>query len=174
MAEPAKTHEKASEPCPCGAGPSASACCLRYITGAEPAPTAEALMRSRYSAYALGEIPWILATHDPSSTEEVDEASTEKWSKEATWKGLEIVSTAAGGPDDEAGEVEFIARYEMQGHPFSHHERARFRKVEGRWYYADGDMVKPRPVVREQPKVGRNDPCPCGSGQKYKKCHGAA
>ena len=167
-------NPQAGAPCPCGAGPTAAECCLRYITGAEPAPTAEALMRSRYSAYVLGEIHWILGTHDPSSTEEVDEESTEKWSKQASWKGLEIVSTVAGGRQDEVGQVEFIARYEMEGAPFSHHEKARFRKVEDRWVYVDGDMVRPKPVVRDQPKVGRNEPCPCGSGTKYKKCHGAS
>jgi uncharacterized protein YchJ len=87
------------------------------------------------------------------------------WAREAQWHGLEIVATEAGGPDDETGTVEFIARYSAKGAPVAHHERSTFKKIDGRWFYMDGDMVKPRPVVRDAPRVGRNDPCPCGSGK---------
>jgi SEC-C motif domain protein len=69
--------------------------------------------------------------------------------------------------------VEFVARYRMGGAEHAHHERATFQRHDGRWYFEDGDIVKARPVVREAPKVGRNEPCPCGSGKKFKKCHGA-
>ena len=184
MAETTAQDERLSQPCPCGAGPSAAECCARYFArpgdgdgaaaAGEAPPSAEALMRSRYTAYALGNIDHILATHHPDATGEVDRKSTEKWSREATWLGLEIVSAEGGGLTDQTGEVEFIARYEVGGAALQHHERAQFRRHEGRWYYWDGAMVKARPVVREQPKVGRNDPCPCGSGAKYKKCHGAS
>jgi SEC-C motif-containing protein len=51
-----------------------------------------------------------------------------------------------------------------------HHERSVFEKIENRWYFKEGEMMKPKQVRREAPKVGRNDPCPCGSGKKYKKC----
>ena len=176
MAELAKDDDRLAQPCPCGAGPTAAECCARFFAGERTdwPPTAEAMMRSRYSAYALGVIDHIMSTHHPGAAGEVDRKSTEKWSREATWLGLDIVSTQSGGESDETGEVEFIARYEIGGTPLSHHERAQFRRHQGRWYYWDGAMVKPRPVVREQPKVGRNDPCPCGSGAKYKKCHGSA
>ncbi|HWM85054.1 MAG TPA: YchJ family protein [Kofleriaceae bacterium] len=176
MAGLAQDDDRLAQPCPCGAGPTAAECCVRYFAGdGEPAspPTAEALMRSRYTAYALGVIDHIMATHHPQAGGDVDRKSTEKWSREAKWLGLDVVSTEAGGEGDETGEVEFIARYELSDTPLSHHERAQFRRHQGRWYYWDGAMVRPRPVVREQPKVGRNDPCPCGSGSKYKKCHGA-
>ena len=175
MADPAE-DDRLAGPCPCGSGTAASECCARYFAGGGEAPapaTAEALMRSRYSAYALGAIDHIMATHHPDAAGDADRKSTEKWSREATWLGLEIVSSVGGGEGDQSGEVEFIARYELAGAPLSHHERAQFRRHQGRWYYWDGAMVRPRPVVREQPKVGRNDPCPCGSGAKYKKCHGA-
>jgi SEC-C motif domain protein len=179
MAGLAVDDERLAQPCPCGAGPSAAECCARYFghagdDGGEAPPTAEALMRSRYSAYALGAIDHVMASHHPKAQGDVDRKSTEKWSREASWLGLEIVSTQAGGEADETGEVEFIARYEISGTPLTHHERAQFRRHDGRWFYWDGAMVRPRPVVREQPKVGRNDPCPCGSGAKYKKCHGAS
>ncbi len=129
-------------------------------------------MRARYSAYVLGEVDYVLATHDPSNREGVDREATETWSKQAEWRGLEIVDRQAGGPGDDAGVVEFIARYQVKGQDLSHHERSRFKKVDGTWFYLDGDMVKAKPVQRDQPKVGRNEPCPCGSGKKFKKCHG--
>jgi len=130
-------------------------------------------MRSRYSAYALQEIDYILSTHIQNPDEEVDRESTEKWAAESEWLGLDVVETEAGGAGDDEGVVEFIARYRLQGTDATHHERARFKRVDGRWLYSDGEMVKPKPVVRESPKVGRNEPCPCGSGKKYKRCHGA-
>ncbi|MBD3244209.1 MAG: hypothetical protein GF331_26695, partial [Chitinivibrionales bacterium] len=68
------------------------------------------------------------------------------------------------------GTVEFIASYDDSEGFKRHHEIGHFHKLHAAWYYEDGEMVKPKPVVRETPKVGRNDPCPCGSGKKYKKC----
>ncbi len=64
--------------------------------------------------------------------------------------------------------VEFRAGYQASGGTVVHHEVARFEKEDGAWYYLDGDMVSPQPVRVE--KIGRNAPCPCGSGKKYKKC----
>jgi SEC-C motif-containing protein len=146
---------------------------VRYHRG-EKAPTAEALMRARYAAYVLGEIDYVLDTHAPESREGVDRAATEAWSKNAEWRGLEVVDREAGGAKDDTGVVEFIARYAAGGKELSHHERSRFRRVDGAWAYVDGDMVMAKPVKRDEAKVGRNDPCPCGSAKKYKKCHGAA
>jgi SEC-C motif-containing protein len=128
-------------------------------------------MRSRYSAYATQAIDYIVTTHDPATRDDVDREATEKWSREAEWLGLEVVSAEEQG---DAAIVEFKARYKIgKSGETTHHERSRFRRVDGAWYFSDGDQVKPRPVVREAAKVGRNDPCPCGSGRKYKKCHGA-
>jgi len=157
--------------CPCGLGPSYDECCGRYISGKELAPTPEALMRSRYSAYVEGEIDWVVESHDPETRHEVDEKGAREWSGAADWDGLTVHETS-GGEGDEDGMVEFSARYELQGRLVSHRERAVFKKRKGRWYYHDGEMVKAKPVVRESPKVGRNDPCPCGSGKKFKKCCG--
>jgi SEC-C motif-containing protein len=83
-----------------------------------------------------------------------------------------IVSTDKGGSEDSEGTVEFIATYVLDGLRDSHHEISHFVKTDGVWLYESGEMI-PETVVREGPKVGRNDPCPCGSGKKYKKCHGA-
>ncbi len=131
-------------------------------------------MRSRYTAYVTGAIDHVLASHHPSTRDSVDREGAESWSSEAEWDGLEVVDTEAGGEGDSEGVVEFIARYRAQGQPISHRERARFVHEDGQWFYVDGDIVKNKPTRREAPKVGRNEPCPCGSGKKYKKCHGAA
>jgi SEC-C motif-containing protein len=139
----------------------------------DPAPTAERLMRARYSAYATAAIDFIVATHDPKFQADVDREGTERWSRESEWTGLEIKAVERGGESDDAGFVEFIAHYRVKKQDLSHHERSRFQKLDGRWYYIDGRAVKPPQVVREGAKVGRNDPCPCGSGKKYKHCHGA-
>jgi SEC-C motif-containing protein len=159
--------------CPCGNPPSFDACCGPIVRGERMPATAEALMRARYTAYTRAEVDFILATHAPEAQGDVDRESTETWAKESTWLGLEIVSTAGGGAADDTGEVEFIARYRVKDAEAAHHERAQFRRIDGRWYFASGEMVKPRPVVREAPRVGRNEPCPCGSGKKWKKCCGA-
>ncbi len=142
------------------------------------APTAEKLMRSRYSAYALGNIEHVIATHDPETRHLIDRAAATAWSEQSTWLGLDVRSTEAGGEADAAGVVEFVAKFSVAGRATTHHERSRFvRKEEDgalRWFYADGETLKAKPVARETPKVGRNEPCPCGSGKKFKKCHGAA
>jgi SEC-C motif-containing protein len=160
--------------CPCGSDLELSACCGPALSGERPAPTAEALMRSRYTAYALKDVPYILETCDEEARGEVDEAATRNWAERTEWLGLTIVSTQAGGEHQDRGEVEFIARFrDERGREHTHHEHSTFRKHDGRWFYVDGKMQDKAPVVRESPKVGRNDPCPCGSGKKYKKCHGA-
>jgi SEC-C motif-containing protein len=150
--------------CPCGSGKTESSCCGPLLAGAR-APTAESLMRSRYTAYVRGAIDYLIETHDA----EVDRSGVERWSRESRWLGLEIVSVERGGENDEEGIVEFIARGESGGKPFAHHERSRFHRVDGRWKYLDGKQ----PPSRRSAAPGRNDPCPCGSGKKYKKCHGA-
>ena len=75
-----------------------------------------------------------------------------------------------GQPEDAEGFVEFKAYYTLGGEDVTHHEVASFRKEDGAWYFVEGEPVRQQPFVREEPKVGRNDPCPCGSGKKYKKC----
>jgi SEC-C motif-containing protein len=131
-------------------------------------------MRSRYAAYVLGKVDHILESLHPDHRKDVDREATEAWSKSADWRGLEIVATEGGGPNDTKGTVEFIARFALKGTMQQHHERATFEKYKDRWYFVDGQIVGQKPVTREGPRVGRNDPCPCGSGKKYKKCHGQA
>jgi SEC-C motif-containing protein len=157
--------------CPCGNKKSYNECCKPYIEGDANAPTAEALMRSRYSAYVKQKIDYIAATHSPKTNKRFSLEKTTKWSKESKWLGLEIISTEEGMEGDRTGIVEFNARYEQDGTEYSHHEVSKFTKEEERWYYVDG-KIRGETHVRETPKIGRNAPCPCGSGKKFKKCCG--
>ena len=109
----------------------------------------------------------------PAVQEEFDEASARNWSQAAKWHGLEIIATEKGGENDTTGVVEFRASYTAGKEFCNHHERATFVRDEDGWKFEDGSLVKEQPIVREEPKVGRNDPCPCGSGKKFKKCCGS-
>ena len=159
--------------CPCGSGQAADACCRPLIAG-EPAATAEALMRARYTAYTLVETDFLRESLHPEHRQEHDEEGVRAWAADSQWHGLEIIATEDGQAGDEAGTVEFACEYTYEGERRRHHERASFTRLDGRWYFVNGEVVRPRPYVRDEPKHGRNDPCPCGSGKKFKKCCGAA
>lgn len=173
--------------CPCGSTVVYSSCCEPFLKGTGLPETAEKMMRSRYTAYVEGNVEYIRKTLAPESRNDFDEKSTRDWARSAKWKGLRILSTEKGGVTDKKGTVEFVATYEHEGAGMEHHEVSRFRKADsGQWYFIDGDahthregeghegaFAKPQTVQREAPKIGRNDPCPCGSEKKYKKCCGA-
>ena len=121
--------------CPCGSGTSYDACCGRLHRGADQAGTAEELMRSRYAAYAVGELDHLFRTWHPRTRPlsiEPDPA--------LTWIALRVVDVVDGGPGDETGEVEFVATYERGGSPGRRQERSRFERRRGRWVYVDGDV----------------------------------
>ena len=156
------------ELCPCKSGKNYADCCEKIINGTVKAETPEALMRARYSAYATGAIDFIIDSTHSSQRENNDREEIRRWSQNSQWDGLEIIRTENGGPDDDSG----IARYHDRGISMEHHEIAEFRRENGDWYFYDGQLVPQAPYVRKEAKVGRNDPCPCGSGKKYKKCCG--
>lgn len=143
---------------------------LDFAEGKGTPETAEELMKSRYAAYTVGNIDYIMETHDPATREGISVEETEEWAKSSEWLGLEIISTEGGSPSDDQGIVEFKATYREAGEVQVHHEKSAFVKIEGKWYY-HGWMPLQQTIVKEK-KVGRNDPCPCGSGKKYKKCCG--
>ena len=134
-------HMSASAACPCGRvdakkRPVAYAdCCGRFVDhfSTAPAPDAEHLMRSRYSAFVLERADYLLAswhsTTRPASLD-LDEATK--------WLGLEVREHKATGAD--TAEVEFVARYRVQGKAVRLHERSRFVREDGRWLYVDGDQ----------------------------------
>lgn len=155
--------------CACGSEKSYSECCEPYIKGKKPAPTAVALMRSRYSAFAKGEMDYIYNTHHESTRGELDMDSVKTWALDSEWLGLEIRETEKGGEQDAEGKVEFKCKFIFNGQEQTHHELSTFVKEKGQWYFVDG-ALRNNTVRRNTPKVGRNDPCPCGSGKKAKKC----
>ena len=97
--------------------------------------TAEALMRSRFDAFRRGDRDWLLATWHPSTRPaELDLADNPRW------RGLQVVDTEAGGPQDDRGVVEFRATYIADGELGILHERSTFLREDGRWYYVDGEV----------------------------------
>jgi len=145
-------------------------CCGPLISGDDQAETAEALMRARYSAYVTGDVDFIISTQKDDG-DETDRAATEAWSRESTWLGLEIVNVQDGQAIHDNGKVEFIARYSHKEDEQAHHEEAEFEKKDGAWRFVDAKM-KNSTFKRTTPKVKPNQPCPCGSGKKFKKCCG--
>ena len=130
-------------------------------------------MRSRYSAYVKGAVDYIMNTHHPDKRDTASREATEKWMKESEWMGLDILEVHKGAEADTSGTVEFEVRYRGPKRAIiTHHEKSTFQKKEGLWYFKEAQMIN-NPQTRETPKIGRNDLCPCGSGKKYKKCHGA-
>lgn len=158
--------------CPCGSQKRYAECCEPFIRGTQSAETAEALMRSRYTAYVKNEIDYIFNTTHADQRDKFDRQNSEAWSQKTDWHSLEIRRTEAGGTQDQTGWVEFIARYRTKGKLAQHHEMAEFRKADDQWFFYDGHAPKYEQVIRKGAKIGRNDPCPCGSGKKYKKCCG--
>lgn len=149
--------------CPCCSGIALPDCCGPFIDGARTPASPVALMRSRYTAFARGDVDYLIATWHP-------QCQAARWRSEITgnfpdtqWLGLEIKHITAGSHADE-GYVEFIARFfdRKTLRPGFIHERSRFVRMAERWYYVAG--------VHQQP--AKNAPCPCGSGRKYKKCCG--
>lgn len=157
--------------CPCGSGLDFVHCCGPIIDGAA-AQTPLALMRARYTAFSLRRIDDFLRdTLTAEKQAQFDLREVELSARDADGVGFDVRAIEGGGPDDQAGSVEYVARFRIRGQVQAHHELAFFIRQDGRWLYSDA-QVNPKSVPRQVDKVGRNDPCPCGSGQKYKKCCG--
>ena len=150
-----------SENCPCCSGLQYSLCCGRYLSGEHFPPSAEALMRSRYTAYSQQNLEYLLATwHSTHRSPQLRQALSENL-LHTRWQSLRIIACEAGDHDNEAY-VTFFARYVEKDRSDALYERSRFVREDQRWYYIDGTAPQP----------GRNDRCPCGSEKKYKKCCG--
>jgi SEC-C motif-containing protein len=126
---------KPGESCPCGSGRPYAACCGRLHAGAEATPSAEALMRSRYSAYVQKLSEYLLATWHPTTRPSELDLSAD----DSKWLGLEVKRHTV--LDDSHATVEFVARYRIAGRGHRLHELSRFVREDGRWYYVDGDML---------------------------------
>lgn len=158
--------------CPCGSNIAYVQCCRPIIKGEQSPATAEQVMRARYSAYVRREIEYILTSLHPAHRTDYDVKSTRAWAENAEWHKFEILNKTEGGAEDSEGQVEFVVSYAEKGIGKKHHELATFKKEGGTWYFVDGKTVPAKQVVRTSPKAGRNNPCPCGSGKKFKKCCG--
>lgn len=127
--------------CPCGSGRDYARCCGPYLDGASVPPSAEALMRSRYTAYVRGDAHYLLRTWHPSTRPaELDLATPG-----LRWLGLTIKRCEHGGPNDAEGTVEFVARMRRGGRAARLHEISRFVREDGHWLYVDGKLQGPRP-----------------------------
>ncbi len=123
------------EHCPCGSGKPCAACCARYIAGGEAAPTAEALMRSRYTAYTQQAEDYLLATWHASTRPAALGLAEDVATK---WIGLEVKRHEQA--DAAHASVEFVARYKVNGRAHRLHEVSRFVREDGRWFYVDGEV----------------------------------
>ncbi len=149
--------------CPCGSGRTLAACCGDYLSGT-PAPSAEALMRSRYTAFVLADERYLRETWHPRTRPQALDITSFP-----VWTGLDIRRVEAGEPADGEGTVEFVAHFLDNGRAQALHECSRFVQENGRWYYLDGQIISTDGMPA---KTGRNEPCPCGSGRKFKRCCG--
>ena len=154
------------QPCPCGSGQTFTQCCEPILTQQRPAATAEQLMRSRFTAhvardYAHLHRTYLKTAHEPYTPED-DPAPT-------SWTRLVIHSHDLGNKPDTAF-VDFTAYYQEGAAEQALHEKAEFHRIEGTWLYTRPVRQGPAPNKSTESKVGRNDPCPCGSGKKYKQC----
>lgn len=147
--------------CTCGNPQAFSDCCELYLSGKSIPESPEQLMRSRYSAYVHKNADYLIKTWHP-------DCHAENWREDIThsfehtqWLGLRVISSSYAKKPNEAY-VEFSACFidEKADHKQLIYERSRFIRIGAHWYYIDGIM----------PKISRNDLCPCGSGQKFKKC----
>ena len=121
--------------CPCGSGRDFEACCGGFIEGAESPQTAEQLMRSRYTAYVMGAEGYLLRTWHPSTRPPSLELAA---GGPVRWLGLKILGSEGGGPDDDQGTVEFVARYKPAGRAGRLRERSQFIREQGEWFYVNG------------------------------------
>ncbi|MDX2186155.1 MAG: YchJ family metal-binding protein [Opitutaceae bacterium] len=157
------------QPCSCGSGQNFEVCCEPVITRKIKAPTAERVMRSRFTAHILNDEAWLHHSYLITSKKPFRPS---KDSQTLGWTRLEVHSHEPGATDDQAF-VEFSAYYvEGDGDTTEYvlQERSEFRRIDGEWFYSKLVRSGPPPKKATGPKVGRNDPCPCGSGRKFKAC----
>ncbi len=155
-----------AQPCPCGSGKTFALCCEPLLKQQRAAANAEELMRSRFSAHVAHDWQHLHRTYAKTAKEPYvadDEAGGRNWTR------LAIHSHEASTRPDTAF-VDFTAYYREGEAEQALHEKAEFQRIDGAWLYTRPVRQGPAPIKSTQAKVGRNDPCPCGSGKKYKQC----
>jgi SEC-C motif domain protein len=156
-----------NKPCFCGSGNTFEQCCKPIIDGTQSATIAQALMRSRYSAYVIVASQYLIDSTHISQRANYSKTDIEAWAKESHWQKLEIIDCKKGLSDDSVGEVEFKAYYQDSENILQiHYEKSVFKKENGEWFYVSGTIIPSKTIIN------RNDICACGSGKKFKKCCG--
>ena len=146
--------------CPCQSNKSYEDCCGRFHTHTQFPETGEQLMRSRYAAYVLKNVSYIVDTTVPSQQALLNVQAIQTWAENTQWLGLQILNTESLTKTQSA--VEFHAVFQGEEGEQTHHERSIFVKIDGRWYFVDPTV--PLPTMKQ--------PCVCGSGKKFKHCCG--
>lgn len=144
--------------CPCGSSQPYTVCCGPYIEQATLPKTPEQLMRSRYTAFTQGNAEYIGNTMRNQALKQYDANATREWALSLKWDRLEILCAPPVPDHTLTGVVHFIAHYFEHDEPQEIEEWSEFTQIQGQWYYTS------------TLKMGRNDPCLCDSGKKYKKC----
>jgi SEC-C motif domain protein len=157
---------RSEQPCPCGSGQKFAACCEPLLKRERPAENAEKLMRSRFTAHVARNWEHLHRTYVKTAAEPYT-ADAEGEGRD--WTRLVIHSHEPGVKPDTAL-VDFTAYFKEGEAEQPMHEKAEFHKIDGAWLYARALREGPAPIKSAQAKVGRNEPCPCGSGKKYKQC----
>jgi SEC-C motif-containing protein len=152
---------KQAQRCPCGSQQDYSVCCARLHLGELSPQSAESLMRSRYSAYALHSYQYLIDSHHPDRRAGISVTQLTENNRDTQWLALEIIQASKT-------RVSFRAYYSIQNQISCLYEDSRFLLDEGRWYYFDGIFDESLAVL-----PGRKQICFCASGKKYKHCHGA-
>ncbi len=158
--------------CYCGSETDYATCCKPYHEGAR-VPSAEALVRARFSAFSIQNYAYIVETTHPDFREDLSIEGLQQSTGNITWKGLEILENAIHPAKDGAHSfptVTFRVYYEYDEKLYELAETSYFQEEDGILYFADGVAHRQEGYRRTSAKVGRNEPCPCGSGKKYKKC----
>lgn len=150
--------------CYCGSQKFYEDCCYPFLSGESKPAIPEQLMRSRYSAFCIKDIDYLISTHHRSKRQLNEREILTQTIHETQWLGLKILKTDKSQISQGVGYVEFVAFYKSTGEG-QLHENSKFIFENGQWYYLDGVTLDPL-------KFGRNEECWCGSEKKYKKCHG--
>jgi len=152
--------------CPCGSGQLFESCCEPILSGKRPAANAEELMRARYTAHVRQDFKFLHHSYRATATTPF---VPEEGAPAMQWTKLVVHAHETTDSPDKSF-VDFSAYGTEEGVEKVHHEKAEFLRVNGAWLYNREARLGPAPIKSAGPKVGRNDPCPCGSGKKYKHC----
>jgi SEC-C motif domain protein len=150
--------------CHCGSQKLYEDCCFPFISESLKPETPEQLMRSRYSAFCIKNVEYLISTHHFSKRQPNEREILMQTMHETQWLELKVLKTEKDSIELWIGHVEFVAFYKNNKIE-QLHENSKFIYENAQWYYFDG-------VILEPLKFTRNEPCWCGSMKKFKKCHG--